>query len=139
MTFDDILDQILDVLQRQGRVWSWALKRRFDLHDDDHLEALKDELIYAQRLAVDEEAKCWSGRVTGTASSPSAAAQPQPCAARLHPAVSGREDSHLPRRPGRRAQAGHRAVCRPQGLHGVDRRPRSRSRPAAPGSGPAPA
>jgi hypothetical protein len=30
MTFDDILDQILDVLRRQGRISSWALKRQFD-------------------------------------------------------------------------------------------------------------
>ena len=31
-----------------------ALKRRFDL-DDDYLEDVKDELIYAKHLAVDEE------------------------------------------------------------------------------------
>ena len=56
MTFDDILDQILDLLRRQGRVSYWALKRRFDLHDDDITE-LKDEIIMAQRLAVDEDGK----------------------------------------------------------------------------------
>ena len=28
--FDDIFDQILDVLRRQGRVSDWALKRQFD-------------------------------------------------------------------------------------------------------------
>src|SRR5262245_57524471 len=53
MTFDAILAQVLDLLQRQGRVAYRALKVRFDL-DDDYLEALKDELIYARRLAVDE-------------------------------------------------------------------------------------
>jgi len=46
MTFDDILDQILDVLRRQGRVSYWVLKRRFDLHDDD-IAGLKDEIITA--------------------------------------------------------------------------------------------
>ena len=45
MTFDDILAQILDLLQRQGRVSYSALKRRFDLNDD-YLNDLKDELLY---------------------------------------------------------------------------------------------
>ena len=53
MTFDAILAQVLDLLQHQGRVAYRALKVRFNL-DDDYLEALKDELIYARRLAVDE-------------------------------------------------------------------------------------
>ena len=54
MTFDAILAQVLDLLQHQGRVAYRALKVRFNL-DDDYLEALKDELIYARRLAVDED------------------------------------------------------------------------------------
>jgi hypothetical protein len=53
MTFDDVLTRVLDLLQRQGRVSYCALKRRFDL-DDDYLEDLKDEIIKAQRLAIDE-------------------------------------------------------------------------------------
>src|SRR5262249_53941203 len=53
MTFDELLAQVLDLLQRQGRVSYGALKRRFDL-DDAYLEDLKTELIEAQRLAVDE-------------------------------------------------------------------------------------
>ena len=56
MTFDAILAQVLDLLQHQGRVAYRALKVRFDL-DDDYLEALKDELIYARRLAVDEDGR----------------------------------------------------------------------------------
>ena len=54
MTFDDILAQVLELLQREGRVSYRALKRRFDL-DDDYIEGIKDELIYAKKLAVDEE------------------------------------------------------------------------------------
>src|SRR2546422_10771278 len=54
MTFDDILAQVLALLQREKRVSYRALKRRFDLDDDD-LEDVKDELIYAKKLAVDEE------------------------------------------------------------------------------------
>ena len=74
MTFDDILDQILDLLRRQGRVSYWALKRRFDLHDDD-IAGLKDEIITAQRLAVDEDGKVlvWTGEA---ASAPATAPAP---------------------------------------------------------------
>ena len=57
MTFDEILAQILDVLKRQGRVAYGALKRRYDL-DDAYLEDLKDEIIKAQRLAIDEDGAC---------------------------------------------------------------------------------
>jgi hypothetical protein len=46
MTFDEILGQVLQLLQRQGRVSYRALKRRFTL-DDEYLEDLKAELIKA--------------------------------------------------------------------------------------------
>jgi hypothetical protein len=54
MTFDEVLTQVLDLLQREKRVSYRALKRRFDV-DDDYLEDLKDELIYAKKLATDED------------------------------------------------------------------------------------
>jgi class 3 adenylate cyclase/predicted ATPase len=62
MTFDEVLTQILALLQREKRVSYRALKRRFDL-DDDYLEDVKDELIYAKKLAVDEENRVlvWTG------------------------------------------------------------------------------
>jgi class 3 adenylate cyclase/predicted ATPase len=67
MTFDDILAQVLELLQREKRVSYRALKRRFDL-DDDYLEDVKDEFIYAKKLAVDEENRVlvWTGNVEGT-------------------------------------------------------------------------
>src|SRR5262249_4233366 len=72
MTFDEILTQVLDLLQRDKRVSYRALKVRFQL-DDDLLEAVKDELIYAKKLAVDEENRVlvWAGNVEGTAEAPS--------------------------------------------------------------------
>jgi class 3 adenylate cyclase/tetratricopeptide (TPR) repeat protein len=71
MTFDAILAQVLDLLQREKRVSYRALKRRFDL-DDNYLEDVKDELIYAKQLAVDEEGRVlvWTG---GTSSAPTTA------------------------------------------------------------------
>jgi len=62
MTFDEILTQVVELLQHQGRVSYGALKRRFAL-DDDYLQDLKDELIDAQRVAIDEDGKVlvWIG------------------------------------------------------------------------------
>jgi len=53
MTFDEILAQVLDLLQREQRLSYRAIKVRFGL-DDDHLEALKDEIIEAKQLAVED-------------------------------------------------------------------------------------
>ena len=62
MTFDELLTQILDLLQRDGRVSYRALKRRFEL-DEDYLEDLKAEIIQAKKLAVDEDGAVlvWTG------------------------------------------------------------------------------
>jgi class 3 adenylate cyclase/pimeloyl-ACP methyl ester carboxylesterase len=64
MTFEEILDQALAMLQRRGRVTYRTLKRQFHL-DDNAVEDLKAELIEAQRVAVDENGKVlvWTGGV----------------------------------------------------------------------------
>ena len=62
MTFEEILDQAIAMLQRRGRLTYGALKRQFQL-DDTYLEDLKAELIEGQRLAVDEDGRVlvWMG------------------------------------------------------------------------------
>src|SRR5512132_1651384 len=62
MTFEEILDQALAMLQRRGRVTYRALKFQFKL-DDDQLEALKDELLYALPQVVDDAGRglLWTG------------------------------------------------------------------------------
>ena len=62
MTFEELLDQAIALLQRRGRLTYRALKRQFNL-DDDYLEDLKAELIQGQRLAVDEDGAVlvWTG------------------------------------------------------------------------------
>jgi class 3 adenylate cyclase/predicted ATPase len=62
MTFDELITQAVELLQREGRVSYRALKRRFALDDED-LEDLKAELIDAKRLATDEDGKVlvWAG------------------------------------------------------------------------------
>src|SRR5439155_3743858 len=83
MTFDEVLAQVRALLQREKRVSYRALKVRFQL-DDDLLEAVKDELIYAKKLAMDEENRVlvWTGDIEGaveTASPPDKTTQ-QPLA-----------------------------------------------------------
>jgi hypothetical protein len=72
MSFEEIVDQALAMLQRRGRVAYRTLKRQFQL-DEDALEDLKTELIKAQRLAVDEDGEVlvWTG-VTASAAAPAA-------------------------------------------------------------------
>src|SRR6266849_2217371 len=62
MTFEEIVDQALAMLQRRGRVAYRTLQRQFQL-DDDALEDLKTEIIKAQRLGVDEDGAVlvWTG------------------------------------------------------------------------------
>jgi hypothetical protein len=54
MKFYEVVEQVLALLQREGRVSYRALKREFGL-DDDYLEDLKEELIGAKRLATEGE------------------------------------------------------------------------------------
>ena len=62
MTFEEILDQAIAMLQRRGRLTYGTLKRQFQL-DDAALEDLKNELIKGQRLARDEDSEVlvWTG------------------------------------------------------------------------------
>src|SRR5215467_4992791 len=80
MTFDEILTQVLALLQREGRVSYRALKLRFDINDD-YIEGLKDEIIKAKRLAIDEEGSVlvWTGNTQETVSQPALTTQ-QPAA-----------------------------------------------------------
>jgi class 3 adenylate cyclase/tetratricopeptide (TPR) repeat protein len=88
MTFEEILDQAIAMLQRHGRLTYRALKRQFDL-DDNYLEDLKAELIQGQQLAVDEagEVLVWTG---------DAAANALPARAPVAPALPGQAATTAP-------------------------------------------
>ena len=103
MTFEEILDQAMAMLQRRGRLTYRTLQRQFQL-DDVALEDLKNELIKGQRLAVDEngDVLVWVGAAgaappptTPPASSPDRpplAYTPQYLAEKVlhsHPALEG--------------------------------------------------
>ena len=52
MDFVAVVDQAMALLRQRGRLTYRTLQLQFQL-DAEHLEALKDELIEGQRLAVD--------------------------------------------------------------------------------------
>jgi hypothetical protein len=58
--FVAVVDQAIALLRQRGRLTYRTLQRQFQL-DDAALEDLKDELIYGQRLAVDEESAKFRG------------------------------------------------------------------------------
>ncbi len=62
MTFEEHLQQLITLLQHEGRITYRALKRRLDI-DDEYLADLTAEVIDAKRLAVDEDGKVliWLG------------------------------------------------------------------------------
>jgi class 3 adenylate cyclase/tetratricopeptide (TPR) repeat protein len=78
MTFEEILDQAIAMLQRRGRLTYGTLKRQFQL-DDAALADLKSELIEGQHLAADERGNVlvWIGAAGPASPAPSPSATPQ--------------------------------------------------------------
>src|SRR5438105_243412 len=76
MTFYEMLEQVIALLQRYGRLSYRALKVQFEL-DDDRLDLLKEELIDIQHVARDQDARMlvWTG---GTETPPPASASASP-------------------------------------------------------------
>ena len=101
MEFYDILDQIVALLQRRGRVTYNALKLQFHL-DDDQLAVLKDELLYAHPQVVDDAGRGlhWTGDTAATQAPAPPAPQPapQPVSQADHP-PQGASPRTTPRSP----------------------------------------
>ena len=67
MTFEEILDHAMAMVQRRGRVTYRTLKRQFNL-DEDAFEDLKDELLYAHPHVVGDDGRglIWTGAARPT-------------------------------------------------------------------------
>jgi class 3 adenylate cyclase len=79
VTFEEILDQALALLQRRGRVTYRTLQRQFNL-DDAALEDLKEALLYAHPHVADDPGHGlrWRGETTSTPPPVSSAPPPAP-------------------------------------------------------------
>jgi class 3 adenylate cyclase/tetratricopeptide (TPR) repeat protein len=77
MTFEEILDQALALLQRRGRVTYRALQLQFQL-DADHLAAVKDELLYTHPEVRDDAGRglIWTSDPGPTPAAHAALAEP---------------------------------------------------------------
>jgi TOMM system kinase/cyclase fusion protein len=102
MEFEEVLEQTIALLQRQGRISYGALKRRFKL-DNAYLEDLKVELIEAQQLAHDENGRIlvWSG---GLVPAPPPAPEPAPQPSHTSQPPHTQEDQIPPGEPTRTAR-----------------------------------
>src|SRR6516165_11250424 len=80
MDFYTLLDQVVDLLRQRQRVTYRALQRQFQV-DEETLNDLRDELLYAHQVARDEDGRVlvWTG--CGDPSPPS----PPPSADRVPP------------------------------------------------------
>src|SRR5215475_3702633 len=97
MTFDDILEQVIDLLKRQGRVSYRALKRRFDI-DYDYIQDLKEEILYVHPV-IDDEGRglIWTGDTAMThevAASSAQTSQPPTAEAEPPPQVAPLSTEH---------------------------------------------
>ncbi len=62
MSFEEVVDQAVEMLQRRGRLSYGLLQRQFDL-DDAALGDLKEELLYAHpQVADDGRGLVWDGQ-----------------------------------------------------------------------------
>ena len=130
MNFVAVVEQVITLLRQRGRVTYRTLQRQFQL-DEDALADLLAELRYAYRdeILEEEQGVLWVGETRSTLTATAAPAAPTAQAPRTYTPAYGGADPHLPQRPGRRTQAGDRAVCRPQRLPGTAGRARSRGGP----------
>ena len=72
MTFDDVLEQVLALLKRQGRVSYRALKMRFEEIDDEYLDVLREELLFAYPVTEENDRGLVWNRETEAATEPGA-------------------------------------------------------------------
>jgi len=79
MDFYTLLDDVVKLLRLRQRVTYRALQRQFNL-DEETLNDLKDELLYAQQVARDEDGRVlvWTGPPEAITAPDPAASQPAP-------------------------------------------------------------
>ncbi|HET9588448.1 MAG TPA: adenylate/guanylate cyclase domain-containing protein, partial [Anaerolineales bacterium] len=77
MTFEEMLQQTINILQSRGRVSYRALQRQFEI-DDAYLQDLKDELLYAYSQVVDEHGRglAWTVEPAAELTAPAAGHAP---------------------------------------------------------------
>ncbi len=104
MTFEEILDQAIAMLQRRGRVAYSLIKRQFDL-DDEQLDDLKDAMMFAYPV-TDETGRglVWSGYSVSPETSPTSQPAREPVALQEPPPQVSRHPNELTKPAAERRQ-----------------------------------
>src|SRR5499426_912228 len=91
MDFYEVLERVLELLQRHRRVSYRALKVQFAL-DDDRLDLLKEELLYAQYPIADDHGRglVWTGEPGGVQAPAPPQSTHQPAAQQAQPPTAHR-------------------------------------------------
>src|SRR5262245_2434629 len=100
MTFEEILDQAIAMLQRRGRVSYRALQRQFQL-DDAYLQDLTADIVEVVQVAVDQRLTMmvWTvgpSSVTLVSSPPPSTAPADPQVSQPTPRAPAPSDQHAP-------------------------------------------
>ena len=95
MTFYEMLEQVIALLQRHGRLSYRALKVQFEL-DDDRLDLLKEELLYAQYPIADDHGRglVWTGAPGGIQEPAPPQSTQQPAAQQDQPTQAASPTEH---------------------------------------------
>src|SRR5262245_60874604 len=77
MTFEEMLDQVLAMLQRRGRASDRAMMRQFASYEA-YLQALKEAILFAHPQIIDAESRglVWTGDAGAIPSLTLASSQP---------------------------------------------------------------
>jgi class 3 adenylate cyclase/tetratricopeptide (TPR) repeat protein len=100
MTFEEVLNQAIAMLQRQGRVSYRALKRQFGL-DDDYLADLTAEIIEVHQVAVEQDGAMlvWTGGARTAPPAPTPLQTAPPAAPRVDSPSTDAPPAGAPRPP----------------------------------------
>ena len=88
MEFDDVLEQVLTLLERDKRLSYRGIKRRFGL-DDEYLEDLKEELLFSHPEISEPDGRglIWNGEGGRQQNHRSPHLSPYPRLSNLHPST----------------------------------------------------
>jgi TOMM system kinase/cyclase fusion protein len=98
VTFNEVLNQTIAMLQQHGRVSYRALKRQFDIHDD-YIEDLKEAILYAYPQVVDDAGRglIWTGEAeTIPVPGPTPSQLSQPSETQLEQTIQVGTQPHTP-------------------------------------------
>ncbi len=98
MTFEEMLQQTIEILQNRGRMSYRALKRQFDI-DDDYLVDLKEEILYAYPQVTEEEGRGLAWTEAAPATSAPTPVPAQPAQATATPERSATQEPSPPAAP----------------------------------------